>query len=180
MRKLKITELNRLSAEEFEQVDKTPLVVVLDNVRSLHNVGSVFRTCDAFLIEAIHLCGITSTPPHAEIHKTALGAEDTVQWQYFEDALQSVEQLKKEGFLIYAAEQAEGSTNLYDMRIPAGQKTAIIFGNEVKGVQQKVIDQCDACIEIPQFGTKHSLNISVSAGIIIWEIFKQLHHGLER
>ncbi len=174
MRKLKITELNRLSAEEFGQVDKTPLVVVLDNVRSLHNVGSVFRTCDAFLIEAIHLCGITSTPPHAEIHKTALGAEDTVQWLYFEDALLSVEKLKKEGYTIYAAEQAEGSTNLYDMHIPASQKTAIVFGNEVKGVQQKVIDQSDACIEIPQYGSKHSLNISVSAGIIIWEAFKQI------
>jgi 23S rRNA (guanosine2251-2'-O)-methyltransferase len=180
MRKLKITELNRLTAKEFEQANKTPLIVVLDNVRSLHNVGSVFRTCDAFLVEEIHLCGITSTPPHAEIHKTALGAEHTMQWKYFEDAIQSVEMLKKDGYVIYAAEQAEGSTNLYDMRIPGGQKIALVFGNEVKGVQQKIIDQCDACIEIPQYGTKHSLNVSVSAGIIIWEIFKQLRHGLER
>ncbi len=174
IRKLKITELDRKSPDEFRDATKTPLVVVLDNVRSLHNVGSVFRTCDAFLVEEIHLCGITSTPPHAEIHKTALGAEDTVAWQYFENAIDSVQALKQAGYRIYAAEQAEGSTDLCDLTIPSNQKTALVFGNEVKGVQHAVLDLCDACIEIPQHGTKHSLNVSVSAGIIIWEVYKRL------
>lgn len=179
MRKLKITELNRLSPEEFEESKKTPIVVVLDNVRSLHNVGSVFRTADAFLVEAIYLCGITSTPPHAEIHKTALGAEDTVKWEYVEDTTEVLQSLKEQNFTICAVEQAEGSTCLSDFKINKNQKTAIIFGNEVKGVQQKVIDCCDACIEIPQYGTKHSFNISVSAGIVMWELFKKLQDGLE-
>jgi len=180
MRKLKITELNRLTPDEFQHKTKTPLVVVLDHVRSLHNVGSVFRTGDAFLIEAIYLCGITSKPPHPEIHKTALGAEDTVQWTYFEDTCKAVEHLKADGYKVYAVEQAEGSTMLSDLTLKANQKIAIVFGNEVKGVQQKIINQCDGCIEIPQFGTKHSLNVSVAGGIVIWEIFKKLHHGLER
>lgn len=180
MRKLKITELNRLTPDEFQQTKKTPLVVVLDNVRSLHNVGSVFRTGDAFLIEAIYLCGITSTPPHPEIHKTALGAEDTVKWAYYEDTCEAVKQLQADGYRVFSVEQAEGSIMLPDLLLQENQHIAVIFGNEVKGVQQKVIDLCDGCIEIPQYGTKHSLNVSVTGGIIIWEIFKKLHHGLER
>jgi tRNA G18 (ribose-2'-O)-methylase SpoU len=180
MRKLKITELNRLTPDEFQQETKTPLVVVLDNIRSLHNVGSVFRTGDAFLIESIYLCGITSTPPHPEIHKTALGAEDTVSWTYFEDTCDALEKLKANGYTVLAIEQAEGSTLLPDLTLERTQKIAVVFGNEVKGVQQKVIDLCDGCIEIPQYGTKHSLNVSVTGGIIIWELFKKLRHGLER
>ncbi len=180
MRKLKITELERLTPDEFQQIRKTPLVVVLDNVRSLHNVGSVFRTGDAFLIEGIYLCGITSTPPQPEIHKTALGAEDTVNWSYFEDTHQAIESLKTAGYTVYAIEQAEGSTPLPDIQISAGKRVAVVFGNEVKGVQQSVIDLCDGCIEIPQFGTKHSLNVSVTGGIIIWELFKKMNNGLER
>lgn len=169
MRKLKITELNRLTTEEFKQQDKIPLVVVLDNVRSLHNVGSVFRTSDAFLIETVYLCGITSTPPHAEIHKTALGAEDSVDWKYFEDCHEAINSLKKDNFIVYAIEQAEGSVMLPELSLDSNKKYAVVLGNEVKGVQQSVIDMCDGCIEIPQFGTKHSLNVSVTAGIIIWE-----------
>lgn len=169
MRKLKITELNRLTTEEFKQQDKIPLVVVLDNVRSLHNVGSVFRTSDAFLVETVYLCGITSTPPHAEIHKTALGAEDSVDWKYFEDCHEAINSLKKDNFIVYAIEQAEGSVMLPELSLDSNKKYAVVLGNEVKGVQQSVIDMCDGCIEIPQFGTKHSLNVSVTAGIIIWE-----------
>lgn len=172
MRKLKITELNRLTADEFKNEKKTPLVVVLDNVRSLHNVGSVFRTADAFLVEAVYLCGITSTPPHAEIHKTALGAENTVNWEYFDDAKNAVDKLKADGYIIYAVEQAAGSTMLTDLVLDKSKKYAVILGNEVKGVQQLVIDACDGCVEIPQFGTKHSLNVSVTGGIIIWEFQK--------
>ena len=174
MRKLKITELNRLTPDEFQQETKTPLVVVLDNIRSLHNVGSVFRTGDAFLIESIYLCGITSTPPLPEIHKTALGAEDTVSWTYFEYTCDAIETLKANGYIVLAIEQAEGSTLLPDLRLEKNQKIAVVFGNEVKGVQQKVIDLCDGCIEIPQYGTKHSLNVSVTGGIIIWELFKKI------
>jgi len=170
MRKLKITELKRLSPEEFKKTAKIPVTIVLDNVRSLHNVGSVFRTSDAFLIEAIYLCGITATPPHAEIHKTALGAENTVEWQYFENTLDAVRQLKQKSYQILAVEQAENSISIDKFKIE-NQPYAIIFGNEVKGIDQSVMDCCDACIEIPQFGTKHSLNISVAAGIVIWEIF---------
>jgi 23S rRNA (guanosine2251-2'-O)-methyltransferase len=180
MRKLKITELERLTLSEFQQKKKTPLVVVLDNVRSLHNVGSIFRTADAFLVEEVYLCGITSMPPHPEIHKTALGAEDTVDWKYFEDTHQAIENLKSEGYTVYAIEQAEGSIMLPEFQIDKGTKFAVVFGNEVKGVQQGVIDICDGCIEIPQYGTKHSLNVSVTGGIIIWEVFKRLSHGLER
>ena len=174
MKKLKITELNRLTPEEFKEEKKTPLVVILDNVRSLHNVGSVFRTADAFLVEAVYLCGITSTPPHAEIHKTALGAENTVEWKYFEDTRVALEELKLKGYIVFAIEQAEGSTKLPDLKLDATKKYAVILGNEVKGVQQSVVDACDGCIEIPQFGTKHSLNVSVTSGIIIWEMFKKL------
>lgn len=174
MKKLKITEMNRLSPEEFKQQNKTPLVVVLDHVRSLHNVGSVFRTADAFLVEAVYLCGITSTPPHAEIHKTALGAENTVEWKYFEDTHEAINQLKNDGFRVLAIEQAEGSTSLPNLKLQPNQKYAVVLGNEVKGVQQSVVDACDGCIEIPQFGTKHSLNVSVTGGIIIWEMFKLL------
>jgi rRNA methylases len=173
MRKLKITELNRLSIDEFKDTQKIPLVVVLDNVRSLNNVGSVFRTSDAFTVESVYLCGITACPPHAEIHKTALGAEDTVDWIYFEDTLDAVDKLRKNNYTICAIEQAEGSVMLDELQLKEG-KYAVILGNEVKGVQQSVIDNCDLCIEIPQFGTKHSLNVSVTAGIVIWDFFKQL------
>ena len=168
--------MNRLTVEEFKEEKKTPLVVVLDNVRSLHNVGSVFRTSDAFLVEAVYLCGITSTPPHAEIHKTALGAENTVNWKYYEDTHTAVDELKTQGYTVYAIEQAEGSTLLPDLILEKSNKYAVILGNEVKGVQQSVVDACDGCIEIPQFGTKHSLNVSVTGGIIIWEMFKNLAH----
>jgi len=171
MRKLKITELNRLSPEDFKQTEKIPVTIVLDNVRSLHNVGSVFRTSDAFLIEAIYLCGITATPPQAEIHKTALGAENTVEWQYFENTLDAVRLLKQKDYRILAVEQAENSIPLDKFRLK-NHRYAVILGNEVKGIEQEVMDHCDACIEIPQFGTKHSLNVSVAAGIVIWEIFK--------
>ncbi|MCL1934697.1 MAG: RNA methyltransferase [Candidatus Azobacteroides sp.] len=171
MRKLKITELKRLSPEDFKQTEKMPVIVVLDNVRSLHNVGSVFRTSDAFLIEAIYLCGITATPPHAEIHKTALGAENTVEWQYFEHTLDAIRLLKQKDYHILAVEQAEDSIPLDKFR-PENLRYAVVLGNEVKGIDQTVMDYCDACIEIPQFGTKHSLNVSVAAGIVLWEIFK--------
>jgi len=172
MKKLKITELNRLSVDEFKIQKKIPLIVVLDNVRSMHNVGSVFRTSDAFLVEAVYLCGITNTPPHAEIHKTALGAENSVEWKYFEDAHLAVNELKEKGYKVFAIEQAEGSIMLPELKLEKSEKYAVILGNEVKGVQQSVIDICDGCIEIPQFGTKHSLNVSVTGGIIIWEMFK--------
>jgi len=164
--------MNRLTVEEFKEEKKTPFIVILDNVRSLHNVGSVFRTADAFLVEAVYLCGITSTPPQAEIHKTALGAENTVDWKYYEDTHVAVEELKAQGYTIFAIEQAKGSTMLTDLKLDKKKKYAVILGNEVKGVQQSVVDVCDGCIEIPQFGTKHSLNVSVTGGIIVWEIFK--------
>lgn len=174
MRKLKITELNRISAEEFREIEKMPLTVVLDHVRSLHNVGSVFRSSDAFRVESIYLCGITATPPQAEIHKTALGAEDTVAWKYFRNTEDAVAELKENNVEVLAVEQVEGSTMLQDFRPQKGKKYAIVLGNEVKGVQQEVIDMCDGCIEIPQFGTKHSLNVSVTAGIVIWEFARKL------
>ena len=166
--------MNRLTPEEFKESTKTPLVVVLDNVRSLHNVGSVFRTGDAFVIEAVYLCGITSTPPHAEIHKTALGAENTIEWKYFEDTHDALNELKTKVYTVFAIEQAEGSTMLTELELDNTKKYAVVLGNEVKGVQQTVVDACDGCIEIPQFGTKHSLNVSVTGGIIIWEFFKKL------
>ena len=174
MRKLKITELNRLTVDEFKQANKLPLVVILDEVRSLHNIGSVFRTSDAFLVERIYLCGITATPPHPEMHKTALGAEDTVDWKYVKHTLEAVEELHNEGYTVLAIEQVEGSTMLDELELEPDKKYAIVMGNEVKGVQQCVVDNCDMCIEIPQYGTKHSLNVSVTTGIIIWDFFKQL------
>jgi len=174
MRVKKITELNRLSVGEFKETPKIPLVIILDNVRSLNNIGSVFRTSDAFLVESILLCGITATPPNAEIHKTALGAENSVDWTYYEKTEQAVESLKTEGYIICAIEQAVDSTLLDDLELDSSKKYAVILGNEVKGVQQEIVDRCDCCIEIPQYGTKHSLNVSVAAGIIIWEFSRQL------
>lgn len=173
MRKLLNSELNRLSANDFKEADKLPVVIVLDNIRSQHNIGSVFRTSDAFLMQAIYLCGITATPPHREIHKTALGATDTVSWKYFETTRMAIEALKSEGYKIIAIEQAEESINLEDFSVDNNEKTALIFGNEVDGVSEEIMQLADACIEIPQYGTKHSLNISVSAGIVIWEISRK-------
>ncbi len=172
MQKLLNSELKRLTPLAFKNAVKLPVVIVMDNIRSQHNIGSVFRTSDAFLIQAIHLCGITACPPHREIHKTALGATDTVEWKYFESTSQSINFLKKEGFKIFAVEQAVNSLNLIDFKVENTEKIALIFGNEVDGVSDDIMQQVDACIEIPQYGTKHSLNISVSAGILIWEISK--------
>jgi hypothetical protein len=200
MRKLRTIEMNRLSVEEFKEADKLPLIVVLDDVRSLHNVGSVFRSADAFRIEAVYLCGITATPPNAEIHKTALGGEDSVDWRYFERTEDAVEELHRQGVFVYSVEQVEGSTKLQELNTqhsnphhsssnnsslntsstPITQHSipntryAIIMGNEVKGVKQSVVDMSDGCLEIPQFGTKHSLNVSVTTGIVIWEFARQL------
>lgn len=173
-RKLKITELNRISAEEFKKANKLPLVVILDNVRSLHNIGSVFRTSDAFRVECIYLCGITATPPHPEMHKTALGAEFTVDWKYVNNAVEAVDNLRQEGYIVFSIEQVENSIMLENIQLEQGKRYAVVLGNEVKGVQQEVIDHSDGCIEIPQYGTKHSLNVSVTAGIVIWDLFKQL------
>lgn len=166
--------MQRLSVDEFREAEKLPLIVVLDDVRSMHNVGSVFRTGDAFRIEAVYLCGITSTPPMAEIHKTALGAEDSVSWRYFKDVMEAVESLKADGYEVYSVEQAHGSTMLQDFTPIINKKYAVILGNEVKGVHQEVVDASDGCLEIPQFGTKHSMNVSVTAGIIIWHFAKHL------
>ena len=174
-RKLRTIEMHRLSIEQYRNSRKLPLVVVLDNVRSLYNVGSIFRTCDAFRLEAICLCGITATPPHNEIHKTALGAEDSVAWSYHASAIEAVEQLKSRGYTVVAVEQAEGSVKA-PIELPEEDtgKYALVLGNEVKGVAQEVVDQCDECLEIPQYGTKHSMNVSVTAGIVIWEFAKQM------
>jgi tRNA G18 (ribose-2'-O)-methylase SpoU len=177
-RKKLVTEMGRIDRDTFSKADKLPLAVVLDNVRSLHNVGSVFRTGDAFRVERIVLCGITATPPSAEIHKTALGAEDVVGWQYFESTMDAVAALRSEGFNIFSIEQCEGSIALQDFVAEPGQRYAVVLGNEVKGVQQAVVDASDGAIEIPQFGTKHSLNVSVTAGMVIWEFAKRL--GLVR
>ena len=180
MRKLRTIEMNRLSVEEFRASAKLPLVVVLDDVRSMYNIGSVFRTADAFRVEAVYLCGITATPPHPEIHKTALGGEDSVEWRYFPTALDAVEELRRQHRLVYAVEQCEGSTPLQALSTiltpttPQSPSFAVIFGNEVKGVHQEVVDACDGCLEIPQFGTKHSMNVSVTAGIVIWEFARQI------
>ncbi|MCR5860814.1 RNA methyltransferase [Flavobacterium sp. J372] len=171
MRKLANSELDRKSVEDFKESEKTPLILILDDIRSLHNIGSVFRTADAFLVEKIYLCGITATPPNKEIHKTALGATDTVAWEYMKDAAEVIAKLKAVGTEVYAVEQVENSVMLNDFTPPEDKKLALVFGNEVKGVQQKAIDLCDGTIEIPQLGTKHSLNISVSAGIVVWDIF---------
>ena len=190
-RKLRTIEMNRLSVEEFHDAEKLPLIVVLDDVRSMYNVGSVFRTCDAFRVKAIFLCGITATPPHPEIHKTALGAEDAVQWRYFATADEAVEELHREGCFVYSVEQVENSTKLNQLTKDNSQLTidngqlrgnaidgnsiAVVFGNEVKGVHQSVVDASDGCLEIPQFGTKHSMNVSVTAGIVIWEFARTMN-----
>lgn len=174
MRKLKITELDRISVDQYKTVSKTPLIVVLDNIRSLNNIGSVFRTSDAFLVEAIYLCGITATPPNQEIHKTALGAEHSVTWSYFGETTEAVDLLHRNGYTVFAIEQVENSIMLQEIQLDPAKKYAIVMGNEVKGVQQSVVDLCDACIEIPQYGTKHSLNVSVTTGLVIWDFFKQL------
>ena len=174
MKKKSILELSRLSTQEYKKVDKLPFIVILDNVRSLNNIGSVFRTSDAFLVESIFLCGITATPPHPDIHKTALGAEDSVLWKYFENTVDAVEYLQKKGYVVYAIEQVNNSISLENIELEKNKKYAVVLGNEVKGVQQEVVDKCDGCIEIPQFGTKHSLNVSVTAGLVIWDFFKLL------
>lgn len=178
-RKLQNEELNRISTEEFKQAAKLPVVIILDNIRSQNNVGSVFRTSDAFRIEKIYLCGITSTPENREVHKTALGAEDAVDWEYVKETRDVVEKLKAEGYRIYAIEQAENTTSLEELNIGLDGKYALVFGNEVKGVQQDIIDRSHACIEIPQFGTKHSFNISVTIGIVLWQIVRPLLPSLK-
>jgi 23S rRNA (guanosine2251-2'-O)-methyltransferase len=174
MRKLKLDELNRPSVEEFKEQDKLPIIVVLDNVRSLHNVGSAFRTADGFAVEAIYLCGITAQPPHREIEKTALGATQSIQWEYFENVAKAVEKLKQMGYQIVAIEQAESSVSLLDFIPTHFNKYALFFGNEVNGVSDEVMQQIDTCIEIPQFGTKHSFNIVISTGIVLWDFFSKL------
>jgi tRNA G18 (ribose-2'-O)-methylase SpoU len=178
MRKLPNKELNRKTIDEYKQAPKLKLKVVLDNVRSMNNIGSVFRTSDAFLIEQVMLCGITATPPHNDIRKTALGAEQSVPWIYFPDTKEAVNQLKSEGYTLIAIEQTEDAVRLNTFHPNNNEKYALIFGNEVKGVEQDIVDQCDFCIEIPQEGTKHSLNISVSVGIVIWEFYKFLSQSL--
>ncbi len=175
MRKLENSELERKSIEDFKKSDKTPLIIVLDDIRSLHNIGSVFRTSDAFLVEKIILCGITATPPNKEIHKTALGATETVAWEHHENVLEVIENLKKENVLTLAIEQVESAVFLQDFKVEKNQKYALVFGNEVFGVSQEAVAICDGCIEIPQLGTKHSLNIAVSAGIVVWDLFQKLN-----
>lgn len=173
MRKLRTIEMQRLSVDEFHEAAKLPLIVVLDDVRSLHNVGSVFRSGDAFRVEAVYLCGITATPPHPEIHKTALGGEDSVAWRYFPTATEAIESLHNDGVFVYSIEQVEGSTKLQNLQLDTNKRYAVVLGNEVKGVHQEVVDMSDGCLEIPQFGTKHSLNVSVTAGMVIWEVAKK-------
>jgi tRNA G18 (ribose-2'-O)-methylase SpoU len=175
MRKLLNSELGRKTIGQVKSSEKTPLVIILDNVRSQQNVGSVFRTADAFLVESLYLCGITGQPPAREIQKTALGATESVEWKYFQHTSDAVTMLKQSGYKIIAVEQAEGSVNLQDFRISQGEKYALIFGHEVNGVAQEIVDMCDGCIEIPQFGIKHSFNIAVSAGIVLWELSKKLN-----
>jgi len=176
MRKLENKELERKSVEDFKEATKTPIIIVLDDIRSLHNIGSVFRTADAFLIEKIYLCGITAIPPNKEIHKTALGATETVSWEYQKDILSVIENLKAENVAVYAIEQVENAVFLQDFKPATGKKYALVFGNEVYGVAQKAIEICDGSIEIPQLGTKHSLNISVSAGIVVWDLFQKINY----
>ena len=190
-RKLRTIEMNRISVEEFREAEKMPLIVVLDDVRSMYNIGSVFRTCDAFRVEAIYLCGITACPPHQEIHKTALGAEDSVSWRYFKTAQEAVELLHQDGYFVWSVEQCEGSVKApTPLQLPRGgaqeasprgglKGVAVILGNEVKGVHQEVIDMSDGCLEIPQFGTEHSMNVSVTAGIVIWEFARQFLFSAE-
>ena len=176
MKKLTMLEMGRMNADEFKSAIKMPLIIILDNVRSLNNIGSVFRTSDAFRVEAIYLCGISATPPSPEIHKTALGAEDSVDWKYFENTHEAVCSLQEQGYQVMAIEQCQGSTMLNEWQPDFESETitgyAIVMGNEVKGVQQSVVDMCDGCIEIPQYGTKHSLNVSVTTGLVIWDFFK--------
>ena len=174
MKKLANEELNRISKEEFKSAKKTPLIIILDDIRSLHNIGSVFRSSDAFLVEKIYLCGITAVPPNKEIHKTALGATETVTWEHAENVLDVIEKLKQENVAIYAIEQTENSIMLNDFQPELNKKHALIFGNEVKGVNQKAINASNGVSEIPQLGSKHSLNISVSAGIVIWDLFQKI------
>jgi tRNA G18 (ribose-2'-O)-methylase SpoU len=175
MRKLENIELDRKSITDFKNAKKTPIIIILDDIRSLNNIGSVFRTSDAFLIEKIYLCGITATPPNKEIHKTALGATETVAWEYCEDVLSVIQKLKQEKTEVYAIEQVESAIYLQDFKVDTNKKYALIFGNEVFGVSQTAIENCNGTIEIPQLGTKHSLNISVSAGIVVWDLFKKLN-----
>ena len=177
MRKLLNSELERKTIEQFKRTEKNPFIIVLDNVRSLSNVGSIFRTADAFLTDAIYLCGITSCPPHREIQKTALGATESVTWKYFTTTIEAVKELKGKGYKIIAIEQAEGSTELQNLQIEKRQKYALIFGHEVNGVDQEIVNICDHCVEIPQFGTKHSSNIAISVGIVLWEVNKPLMKG---
>lgn len=171
MRKLSMEELGRISQEEFRAAEKYPISVVLDNIRSMHNVGSIFRSADAFFIEKLFLCGYTPVPPHRDIHKTALGATETVDWEYVASASEAVKRLKEKGYLVYGVEQATGSFHPEDINIINNRGIAVVFGNEVEGVQQEILDLCDGIIEIPQRGSKHSLNVSVAAGIVLWECF---------
>ena len=175
MRKLENNELDRKSISDFKEATKTPIIIILDDIRSLHNIGSVFRTADAFLIEKIYLCGITATPPNKEIHKTALGATETVTWEHHENILEVIGNLKKEKVSVFAIEQVENSVFLNDFKVESDEKYALVFGNEVFGVNQEAIKLCDGTIEIPQLGTKHSLNISVSTGIVIWDLFVKIN-----
>lgn len=176
-KKKTIWDLHRLSAEEFKQAPKLPIAAVLDNVRSLSNVGAVLRTCDAFAVEKVMLCGVTGTPPSPEIHKTALGAEDSVDWRHYDNTLDALKELKAEGYTICALEQVDGSLSLEQFEPEPGQKYAIVAGHEVNGVAQEVVDAADICLEIPQFGTKHSLNVSVSAAVALWHLFSKMIHG---
>ena len=175
MRKLENSELERKTIEDFKKSDKTPLILILDDIRSLHNIGSVFRTADAFLIEKIYLCGITASPPNKEIHKTALGATETVVWEHQTNVLDVIQKLKEEKVTTLAIEQVESAIFLQDFTVEEGRKYALVFGNEVHGVSQEAVALCDGCIEIPQLGTKHSLNISISAGIVVWDLFQKLN-----
>jgi len=179
MKKKSLQALNRLTVEEFKQTEKVPIVLLLDNVRSALNVGSAFRTADAFALEQVVLCGITATPPHREILKTAIGATQSVDWQHFENTMEAVNYYLKNGYTVLSIEQTEGSTPLSDFKVDLNQKYVVILGNEVKGVAQEVVDASDYCIEIPQFGTKHSLNVSVCAGVVIWDLFKQMSGKLK-
>lgn len=174
MKKIPNQELGRPSPESYAALAKIPVIVILDNLRSMNNTGSFFRTCDAFTLEALFLCGITATPPHKDIHKTALGAENTVAWRYFENTADAVEACKQQGYKVLAIEQVEGATPLDRLAVEPGGGYALVFGNEVNGVDQQVVDRCDGAVEIPQRGTKHSLNVSVSGGIVLWEFFRAL------
>mgnify|MGYP001604957916 CR=1 FL=1 len=177
MRKLSLKELQRLSVDEFYESKKTPLILVLDNIRSALNTGSAFRTADAFAIEKIYLCGITATPPHREILKTAIGATESVSWEYVEDTTTAVTALQQTGYQVWAVEQAEGSTALQDFEVVANKPLALVFGNEVSGVGQEVMNLVDGCLEVPQFGTKHSLNIAVCLGVVVWDVFRKMKFG---